>query len=481
MRSTLSLAALIFSAPVLFGGCATSFAPEEASTSLTAGPQSDPETEEKGLRIQQLFIRGITRSLVDDHRQAIFLFEQAVQLDENQPAILHALAQSHATLAELETALYYSRRAHRLEPSNRAYLLHHAELLERNENPEDALNAYEQWLTVYPGDTEVRFLAAELLVKMGREQEALAQYRDIIRYDGDDLDVRFRILQLYNGLGNTDGMFLTVQAMLEIDPTNNALLLILADLHVERGQTDAAIGVLEQALSNDADDVEALIALSELYCETGRDDEAERLSADASQDPVAAGAIRLSVATELYSRAGTDDEAAEKASSILSDILEDGEESSEALFMLGNLRFREARYDEAADLLERALALDPRHPDEWARAASSLRQSGDVTRALNVAHEGLMLFPGQFPLLSIAAEVSLETGDYSGSIEFSTEAIEVLDNNPSTDLLRARAEERLGDAHAALGDQERARSYWEAALISDPELESARNKLESHP
>jgi len=481
MRSTLNLATLIVLAPVLVGGCATSFAPEEASTSLTYGPQIDPEIEERQLRIQQLFIRGITRSLVGDNEQAIFLFEQAIQLDDGQPAILHALAESHATLAELEMALYYSQRAHRLGPSNRAYLLHHAELLERTQNPEAALKSYEQWLTVFPGDTEVRFLTGELLVNMGREQEALAQYHDIIQHDGDDLNVRFRILQLYNGLGNTDGMFRTVQAMLEIDPTNNALLLTLANLHVERGQPDTAIRVLEQALSNDADDVDALIALSELYRETGRDADADRLSAAASQNPLVGDATRMAVATELYSRATMDNAAADRASTILSDILEDGEESSEVLFMLGNLHFRKARYDEAADLLTRALALDPRHPDEWARAASSLRQSGNAKQALKAAQEGLMLFPGQLPLLSIAAEVSLETGDYSGSIEYSTEAIEVLDHNPSTDLLRARAEERLGDAHAALGDHKRARSLWEQALESDPELGSAREKLELHP
>lgn len=481
MRSALCSAVLIFSAPVIAGGCATSFAPQEAATSLTTGPQIDAETEETQLRIQQLFIRGIIRSLVGDQRQAIFLYEQAVQLDESQPAILHALAESHATLGELETALYYSRRAHRLGPSNRAYLLHHIELLERSDNPDAALEAYEQWLTVYPRDSDVRFLTGELLVNMGREQDALCQYRDIIRRDGDDLEVRYRMLQLYNALGNSDGMFQTIHAMLEIEPTNNTLLIVLADLHVEHGQIDDAIEILEQALSNDSGDVEAMIALSELYRGAGRDEDAGRLASSVSQDPIAGSAGRLAIAKELYARSATDEAAAEQAYSILLRIVEDGNQSAEALLMLGNLYYNDARYGEAADLLTRALALDPRHPEEWARAASSLRQAGDSPLAVTVAREGLMLFPGQFPLLSVAAQASLETGDYKRSIEFSTEAIDVLDDSVSTLPLRAEAQERLGDAHAALGDQDQARSYWKRALESDPGLESARNKLHSHP
>ena len=126
-RSTLVLPLIALLVMTVVTGCATSFAPSEASTSLTPGPRIEPEADEEAIRIQQLFIRGLTRALIDDHRQAIFLYEQAMQIDENQPAILHALAESHATIGDVEMALYYSQRAQRLNPSNRAYLMQHVE------------------------------------------------------------------------------------------------------------------------------------------------------------------------------------------------------------------------------------------------------------------------------------------------------------------------------------------------------------------
>ena len=92
-----------------------------------------------------------------------------------------------------------------------------------------------------------------------------------------------------------------------------------------------------------------------------------------------------------------------------------------------------------------------------------------------------MLFPGQFPLLRIASEAALAAGDYEGSVRFASEAIGVLDQNSSTDSLRAKMLEYLGDAYGRMGNQEKARRYWRKAYDLDPNRETLRPKLEPNP
>ena len=273
----------------------------------------------------------------------------------------------------------------------------------------------------------------------------------------------------------------TVKAMLEIDPMNNSLLRILADVHIERSETVEAIAALERAVENNPSDVEAVIALTSLYRETGQHEAADRLTFAARNIRDIPLASRIAMASELYARSASDRGAAEQAEEILNEIINQDGDVSEALFMLGGLRYRESRFGEAGDLLMRALAVDPRHPDEWARAASAFDQAGDRLRARDIAEEGLMLFPGQFPLLRIAAEASLAVGDYEGAIRFTSEAIEVLDENSSTDALRARMLEYLGDAYGGMGDQEKALRNWRKAYDLDPNRDSLRSKLEPNP
>jgi tetratricopeptide (TPR) repeat protein len=151
------------------------------------------------------------------------------------------------------------------------------------------------------------------------------------------------------------------------------------------------------------------------------------------------------------------------------------------LFMLGTLYYREARYDEAGPLIVRALELDPRHPDQWAKAISSIHRAGDPHRAVSIAEEGIMLFPGQLPILSAATAAALDAGDFERTIRYGSETLDILEGQPDSNDIRASTMELMGDAYMALGEVVKARQSWSMALEENPNLESVRRKLASAP
>jgi len=500
MRTLSPVLALLF---LTVAGCATSFGPAESTTSLTKGPQAIAVEDDDGVRLQQLFVRGLTRALVDDHRQAVFLFEQAIQLDPNQPAIHMALAESHAALGELEVATYYAEQAVRLDTENRSYTIYLSELLHRHGRLDEALTVLQGWLDENPRDIDASFRMADLLSEMGRQQDALAVYEELLRHEGDEIQIRYRMLKLYNGLGNLSGMRDTVRRMLTIDPTNSSLLHLLSEVYIELDSTNAAISVLEQAVEDDPTDVSTLLLLSKLYREAGRDTEAEVLIRRTAENHVDGSVDKMALASDLYARSASDVLAAQRAEELLGEMIESGVETPEVLFMLGDLRYRSAEYSTAAPLLLKAAQREPRRVEAWTKSSLAFLKSGASTEALEVSREALILFPGNYPLLRVAGQASLRTGHPEEAIAYSETALQVIDaEKTSTDntvemyLLQAAAYRALDVPEGAekilrsaldLQKHNVEARYWLVLVLLDQDgrrqeaVDQAKANLDDHP
>ncbi|HUF10835.1 MAG TPA: tetratricopeptide repeat protein [Rhodothermales bacterium] len=459
----------LLTAAFLLSGCATSFDPAGTPTSLTKGPQAIPVADGEDVRLQQLFIRGLTRALVDDHRQAIFLFEQAIQIDGSRPAILVALAESYAALDELDTAIYYVSQAVALDAGNRSDTVYLAELLNRGGRTEESLAVLRDWLAGEPDDVETHFMAADLLAELNRQQEALEIYLDLLGRQGDEMPIRYRMLQIYNGLGDLDGMRTTVERMLSIDAMNNSLRHLLSEIYVELDSTDAAIAVLEQAVADNPTDMSSTLLLSKLYRETGRAAEAERLVRATSDESADRPVDRMTLASDLYARSAADVLAAQRAEELLGEMIEEGIETPEVLYMLGDLRYRSAEYLPAAPLLLRAAEMEPRRIDAWTKSAMSFLKGGLPDRALAVAEDALILFPGHYELLRVAGQAALRTGRPEEAIDFAAAALEVIDH--ATESVAEKASEMLllqAAAYRLLGVPEGAEHALREALEVAP-------------
>src|SRR5690606_26767705 len=181
--------------------------------------------------------------------------------------------------------------------------------------------------------------------------------------------------------------------------------------------------VLERLVAAHPDDTEAVLLLADLLEATG---EAERAAARRAGSAADTAEERLRRAALLYAQIETDPNAAEEALRLLEPFAGDAAAPVEALLMLGPLLSDARQYARAADVLGRAPAEDPRHPDAWAQAAAARLHSGDPARALATAEEGLLLFPGQAPLLRVKAYALAKLDRPREAIAAAATAAEVL-------------------------------------------------------
>ena len=450
-------------------GCATTTAPSKSpqiAAELRPLAVAEPSTDEQA---KQLFVRGMTEAYLDNHEEALTYYDRALQLAPNAASVHAAAAESHEALGDETSALYHARRARDLGRDNPT---HHFELAQLHLNLGDtreAASVYVEMRQLFPQNVEVLFDLARVYTIEGEFSRAIETYETLMTEIGTDRDVQREILHLYGRLGDQEGMERVLRSMVEERPADAELRRMLSNVYEQQDRTADAAAELERALELNPGDVETLLDLTELYRTLGRADSADALLEKAVNVDGATPSALLAQAAPLYARSGDDPEALAAAEQLLERVIELEPDNTDALIMLGDIRLTQGRPESAGELVYRALEADPRDPHLWIQASSAFLQAGRLDRAIEVADEGLILFPGHLPLIRVSGYALMDSYQNRAAIERFEEAAQIIRED------RSEAEIELADVLGALGllytrvkDETAADEAYEAAIGIDP-------------
>ena len=467
---------------LLLSGCATTLAPS-SNTSIAsrlvgrpyATATDDPGTD---ARAKQLFVRGLTEAYLNRHAEAIAHFEEALRLTPGNAAIYSAIAASKEALGDFPAALLYAEQSRAQDPSNRHYHVQLAQLYLSSGDVPHAAETYETLLSRFPDDLEARYGLARVYTLAGRYDRAVEAYELLLEQNGEDPDLRAEILQLYVRQGDENGMERTLRQLVELAPAEGGFRRMLGELYLQQGRLADAVRIYQAAIEANPADFETALALAELYRKQGDPERADALLKEAMNPEGASVPLLLAQAASFYARAEQDPDAATAAARLLEQALEQEPRHADALVMLGDLRLRGGAYEEAAGLLYRALQENPRDPLLWHQSAAAYLQAGEAARAADVADEGLLLFPGQLPLLRISAFARMDANRNAGAIARFREALELLSEEaPQDDAQRSDLLAALGLLYHRVGDQAASDSSYRLAIEADPQNHLAMNNF----
>lgn len=478
MLRSARLAALLLA--MTAAGCATTTSPtrnpEIASDLRNRQGSTDDDALSREARAQQIFLRAMTQARLGDHESALDLYAQALDLAPRTAAILAAMAESQELMGDESDALQSMRRARSLEPENAYYALQLAELYLSTGDGERAARVYREVLEHAPDNVDALYELARVYTVNGDLNRAVATYEQVLDEIGADRDVQNQILRLYARQDDVQGMERTLRGMLEESPHDAQLHRALAEVYGKQERYLDAVDALREALEIDRGDVETMLDLAEMYRVLGRAAEADSLLGRASSFQSADPTQLLAQAASLYARAEDDEDARTTAKRILERVLKLDPGRHEALVMLGNLRLDAGAYQEAGDLFYRALDVNPRDSQLWMQAASAFLQAGHFDRAVEVADEGLMLFPGSLALLRIAGYAlmdSYQNGEAARRFEMAVRIIQEDESEDATGL--ADLYSALGLLYARMNEVDRSDQSYEKAIGIDPENAPALN------
>lgn len=149
-----------------------------------------------------------------------------------------------------------------------------AQALERAQRVPEAIAAYHQLLSQYPGLPDCWYNYGLLLRRAGRFHDALNAYGQALKHDAQGPEeIRLNRAVIYSDdLQQPDEAVRELNEALAINPNYAPALMNLANAHEDLSDRDAARAVYERLLAMAPNDADALSRLSELDKASGTDD-----------------------------------------------------------------------------------------------------------------------------------------------------------------------------------------------------------------
>jgi len=419
----------------------------------------------------------MTRAFLEDYDAAIAYYEQALGLSPEEAPILSALADAKLKNDEVGTAIYYAEKARDAAPDNISYHQQLAHLHREAGQNEQAIQSYQRLLDRFPSEIDARMHLAEVQVETQRPNAAIKTYESVLEAEQDSPQLHVALLRLYRQTGDLGGVESSLTALMHLRPEDQLYPHLLGRFYVENGRTGDAISIYEELLTERPGSVNVIMRLASLYRSEGQTSKADELleqfvnDAGATPDQLVAHARSLINNGEPAGPSSTSERLA-TAEQLLHRALEREPNHTEALALLGDVKYDAADYAQAAKLLERALQLNPRSPSRWTRASAAYLRAGQANRALNLADEGLLLFPGQAPLIRVSAYAHMQTGRNATAISRFQDALQQAVDAPE---LCSQINSALGLLHARLQQFSKSDAAYARALDADPENAEAAN------
>jgi len=294
-----------------------------------------------------LFIKGKVEESKGNYDGAIVQYLEAMQYDPESEEIVRSLAEAFVKDKKLRSALYYTRKAIELNPTNTdTWKL--LQWLEQTEGRiEKAAEALEMYIKLTP---EVDFVDVLKLAwyyfELGREAEAKDLLFSTIKDEITTAREMNEVANLLNMKGHTEDALTIYKRMVERDPLDGEAWISLAELYNNTHRANEVISTYQNALENNPDNIALLVSFGN-YCLEQNDWECAITHFEKAES-LANGVLKSKIQKTLcavYFYAGKE----RKALTVLDNMIETKRDDAALYFSLGKSMDFLERYEEAVD------------------------------------------------------------------------------------------------------------------------------------
>lgn len=347
------------------------------------------------VRLQRLLVRGLTRMYVEDFEGATTIFEEALKIKPNDPALLASICRARMALSDYGSAQFYLQRALTTTPDDAALWRLSAELNTASGDVAAVLAAHYKILELNPDDFAVHLDLIRLLERLERHDEGLAASEAALEALGPQRSILIERSIILERLGRTDDFENSLRSLIELDPDELAFQMQLGSSIVRRGALTQAAGVFEHILTQAPDHRQAVEALADVLTKLGQSDEAAEVRArfERSLGNHRSNNGRTQVNDEPIPSLG------EASIESLQALLEEQPTNVDLMSTLAGKLLDAMRYLEAAYTYRHLVNAAPRRLDDWSAGIAAFVAGGAPEQGLEMAESALALFPGYVPIL----------------------------------------------------------------------------------
>ncbi len=328
--------------------------------------------------------------------------DEAIRLQPENVSLRILSARVLIEQGKLDNAVRELENVRAIDPANAEadYLM--GVIQQRWQKPETALKWYVQATDKKPNELAYVMARAETLVVLGREDEALGYIQERLTFFESAAPIRDLAgqLLLWSGKATEAAAILREASMLM--PEDEQIREHLALALYRAGQYPEAITVLEKLMRIErcAKRVDLRLALGESLLKTARPDDARAIFQELAQEQPVHAHFWVSLA-----KAGLACDDTERADLSIRKAIALDSANTECWLLMGYLRVRQNRMDEALAAFQKALTIDPSESVALCMQGYVLEKQGKSRQALDSYAKALQIRPGDELATSLLAHV----------------------------------------------------------------------------
>ncbi len=362
-------------------------------------------------QVKQVMIRGLTFLRTGFPDKAAAVFAEGLKLQPDEATLLSSMADAQLALRDLGLAAFYIEGALNKEPNNVIWNRQALFIALEAGDATKAVYYSSQILALQPMDAATHLAHLDLLERLQLTSDATTYAEASLTPFFSDEGVQRKALHIFEGAGALSLAKMAAEHIVSIthDPDD---MYKLASLQIQLGDLASATTVLETVLKMDPSNDEALQTLRSLNGAQTKESEFFNGAASEKQ-PMA----------DMEASVGSDSLAfAEKLAGLNPNDEVQGAEMAEILLQTG-------RFSQLAAFATHQLEANPRHLKMWIYALQGLIEGNQTNDALQLAEDGLQLFPGYPPILFQYARILVKMDRFSDAFKAASSALAGTDSD----------------------------------------------------
>lgn len=271
----------------------------------------------------------------------------------------------------------------------------------------DAIASFRQAASLAPGYLMAHKNLGDALLRAGDSSGAIAAYRQIVELAPDDALGHVGLGAALLIAGDHAAAVPVLRRSLELDPQGFDAAANLGEALRNLSELECASAAFERSLALKPDTAEAHLGLGRVRIAQGRVGEA-RASLNAAALLKRQDGAALATIARLLDESG----AREEAVILVREALLEQPACADLHEASGDLLALKARWSEAADSYERAIAFDPARPETLLQLGGALESMGRIRDALDRVQRSLILRPQHAQAYAVLASCAIRACDW---------------------------------------------------------------------
>jgi len=438
---------------------------KEYEAALVAARELNPRDERAWILLANCY------RVLDSARQALYAYQRAVEYDSINAQLYYQIAAYYQRFEMLDSAAIAFWHVAELNPAYNTYQ-QLASLQIRAGMYDDALESYLQSVAMDSTAKNVRSFLGLVFIYENRGERIHARRNLEIaaRLAPKDALIMTRLLTYYEDDNEYDLAIKTARQIVPLAPQDNNIVRRLGVLYYAVDSLRLADSIFTSLLDFEANNAVNLYYAGRiaLLCSDYERAKKHFTRVTAVADSVADGWLNLGLVYRLQDSLDMEIAVYENGLRYMNNIAD----SVGLLFPMGSAQESIGRFDRSVQVFEIIIDLQPQHAPALNYLGYMLADRGiRLNEALNMIERALELDPENGAYIDSYGWVLFKLGRHNQALEQLIKAVTYIDDDPVV-------LQHLGDAYDAVGDSDNARKYWHKTLELDPDNTAIREKIE---